>query len=234
MWVSHLASKLHFKVQSSTGDGTEIIMKKTYDLVTLIFAAVAAVSAILNIVLTENAAIISWIIAVLLTLSALGMWAVPTFMKNKLFTMIPVLALYAVSSYLQTVITTVLAQTSTQLTDLLPVYFEFETLGLIFTVAFIVAMIFVFKNGCKWASIITVAYTAVMLVSQVQLALTYAMAASSLEGGKTVAALMLMALSFVAAYAAQLAMFLGIGTDKKCTAAAETEAVADESEAAAE
>ncbi len=196
-------------------------MKKTYGLVTLILAALTVVCAILNPILTDNAPFVSWAIAAILSISAAAMWAVPTFMKNRMLTIIPVLALYAVSDYLKTMLIAVLSQTSSELVDTLPSYYEFETLDLVLTAVFIIAMVFVFKKGCKWATIAATAYSSIMLICQVQLFLTYSTAASAFDDAQAVAALVFMALSFVFAFATQVTMFLGIDTEAKEEAPAE-------------
>ncbi len=190
-------------------------MKKTHGILTLIFAAITLVSVVLNLILTGDPTLIAYVVAAILALSAAGMWCIPTWMKSKSLTLIPVLALLAISDYIKTLLTTLLSQISAESLGVLPTYFKFETLGFMLTAAFIVAAVLVFRKGYKWAVTASVVYSSIMLVCQVQLFLTYAMAASAFQDNETTAALMLMALAFVTAYATQVTMFLGVETESR-------------------
>ncbi len=209
-------------------------MKKNYGTASLIFAIITLAAAVLSPILAHNASLVAWVIAGLLALSALGMWILPSFVQNKLLTLVPVLALYAVSDYIRSMLTSLLSQVGPEAAGALPTYFEFETLGLMLTIAFAVASVFVFKKGYKWAITVTTVYSSLMLVCQLQLFLTYAMAADSFNDTKATAALLLMALAFVAAYATQVAMFAGIEVHPEVATAAPAEKSPEEDAPAAE
>ncbi len=190
-------------------------MKKSFNITALVFAAITLVASVLHLILSDDPALISWIIAVVLALSAVGMWLIPSFMKQKMLTLIPVLALLVVTDYSKTILTALLDDFSTQASvSLLPAYFDFETLGLLLTVAFVVAVVLALKKGCKWFAAAAAVYSAFLLFSQAQILLTYATAASAIMmGTKETIAMMLMVLSFLTAYAAQVTVFLGIGAE---------------------
>ncbi len=180
-------------------------MKKSFSITALVFAAITLVASVLHLILSDDPALISWIIAVVLALSAVGMWLIPSFMKQKMLTLIPVLTLLVVTDYSKTILASLLADTS----SLLPAYFEFETLGLLLTVAFVAAATLALKKRCKCFATAATVYSAFLLFSQAQLLLIYATASSAMMmDGKDIAAMMLMVLSFLSAYATQVTIFL--------------------------
>ncbi len=194
-------------------------MKKTNGIVTLVFAALTVVAAALHLILTSDPDLVYWIMAILVAAAAVGMWVIPSFAQNKLLAVIPVLGLLALGEYIKFLLTAMGAQLS-EITDVLPTYFQYETLHLMLTGAFVVAMVFALKKGYKWALTVSLVYSSVMLVCQVQLFLTYAFSVSALsflgaDEKKAMVGLMLLPFAFVTAYAAQVAMFTGLDTAEK-------------------
>ncbi len=189
-------------------------MKKTANQITLIFAAITTVLAFLTPILTEDKDLSSWIIPVFLSFAAIGIWAFPAFAKNKMLTVIPVAVLTVVSTRMQSMTDAVSSAISEDTGVALPGLYDFETLSLVLAIAFVVAMVFAFKKGCKWAITTSVIYSALMLANQTQLFLNYEMGVSAvISDTKDLITLLSVALAFVTAYAAQVAMFAGIESE---------------------
>ncbi len=181
-------------------------MKKTTLNLSLLFAVIASILALLYPILSDDTPLISWTVVAILVLGSLGLWAVPAFCKSKLLTLVPVLALLTVSDYLQELLDAVMPQGS----GTLPAVTGFETLDFMLKIAFVVAMVFLFVKGFQWARITTIVYSSLLLIGKLQLFLSFATAISALPDEAEMLPLTLAVLAFLFAYATQLAMFTGL------------------------
>ncbi len=185
-------------------------MKKTTNMITLIFAALAVISSIVAPCLISDASATIWVIGILLAVSAVGLWACPSVLKSKILTVVPVVAIMVLSNYIKSIFETALDEIAVTTSS-----GEYETLGLMLTVAFVVAMVFAFNKGFKWAIISSVVYSALMLVSQAKIMLMCLSAMDAVPDNSTMVAPVLIALAFVFASAAQISMFAALEKSEK-------------------
>ena len=139
-------------------------MKKIFNILTYVFAGLALVFGVLAPIFLSDAAATNWTIFVATVLSLIGLVVcILLVKKSKLLTMIPLIALLVISSLVGSNIEASLVALGVATQG----QASYETLGLLLTIAYVIALVFALKKNQKWAVILSVVYVSIILVSQI-------------------------------------------------------------------